>query len=164
MIQDSATVRRIQLPGGHWADIETRPTTGDVAAIRRLLDERPDVEESAFVVLVRDWSLDDEPCPEAFRALGARHARPVLEFFANEVAPRLAPIDAHREAGDLFAAMKRRQPLPCGYEEARLVHETGWPWTVLRDQPWDLTQRLIVYRKVLEEASARPRETETRGD
>ena len=164
MIQHSTTVQRVQLPGGHWADIETRPTAGDVAAIRRLLDERPDVEEAALAVLVRDWSLDDEPCPEAFRALGPQHARPVLEFFANEIAPGLAPIDAYREAGELFAAMKRRAPLPCGYEEARLVHETGWPWTMLKEQPWDLTQRLLIYRRVLEAASARSGSAEAYGD
>ncbi len=155
MYGNNGTIRRIRLPGGHWADIETRPTVGDVAAIRRLLDERPDVEEAALAVLVRGWSLDDEPCPESFRALEPRYARPILEFFANDVAPRLGPIDAYRESGELFAAMKRRAPLPCGYEEARLVHETGLPWTALRDQPWDLTQRLLVYRKALEAASAR---------
>ena len=159
MIQDNATIRRVQLPGGRWADIETRPTTGDVAAIQRLLAERPDVEEAALALLIRAWSLDGEPCPDTFRALGAQHSRPILEFFANEVAPSLKPVDAYREAGDLFAAMKRREPLPCGYEEARLVHETGWPWTVLKEQPWDLTQRLLVYRKVAE-AAARPGVTE----
>ena len=153
MIQDNTTVRRVRLPGGRWADIETRPTTGDVAAIRRLLAERPDAEEAALALLIRAWSLDGEPCPDTFRALNPELARPVLQFFAEEVAPQLRPIDAYREAGELFAAMKHREPLPCGYEEARLVHETGWPWTVLKDQPWDLTQRLLVYRKAAEAAA-----------
>ena len=164
MSYQASTVQRIQLPEDHWADIETRPTTGDVAAIRRLLAERPDVEEAALAVLVRRWSLDGEPCPENFRALSPLHARPILEYFANEIAPRLTPIDAFRESGELFAAMKRRAPLPCGYEEVRLVYETGMPWSVLKDQPWDLTQRLLVYRKVLEAASARSGGTEVYDD
>ena len=164
MCYECSTIHRIQLPEGHWADIETRPTTGDVAAIRRLLARRPDAEEAALAVLVRRWSLDGEPCPETFRTLSPPNARPILEFFANEVAPRLAPIDAFRESGELFAAMKRRAPLPCGYEEVRLVYETGMPWSVLKDQPWDLTQRLLVYRKVLEAASARSGGTEVYGD
>lgn len=156
------TIRRIQLPEGHWADIETRPTAGDVASIRRLLEERPNVEEAALAVLIRAWSLDDHPSPDAFRGLSPLLARPVLEFFASDVAPRLSPIDVYRESGELFAAMKRREPLPFGYEEARLVHETGWPWTVLREQPWDLTQRLLVYRRVL--AAAGPADTEASCD
>ena len=164
MYCQQTTIHRIQLPDGHWADIEARPTVGDVAAIRRLLAERPNVEEAALAVLIRGWSLDGDPCPDTFPALGPHDARPILEFFVDEVAPNLVPIDTYRESGELFSAMKRRQPLPFAYEEARLVHETGWPWTVLKDQPWDLTQRLIVYRKVLEALASRSGGTEARDD